>query len=212
MFGVSAMSTSSSEKIGALPSQAEHLAESQAAECSEQHEGSVRLVDLVGELPDVVGVEESHLATLDSRERELGDGVVGNQAVLEGGVHALVHELHHAVDGGGCEVAALGRPEVGHPGAKCGSVELAERGRSEHGAGVRSKELLVSGLRARAQIRDRRPPLVPPLTDGDATESWIDEGPVLAVDLGHVGEREGVAAALELLRTLLAVSGAESHR
>lgn len=61
------------------------------------------------------------------------------------------------------------------------------------------------------QIRDRRPPLVPPLTDGDATESWIDEGPVLAVDLGHVGERKGVTAALELLRTLLALSGPESH-
>jgi hypothetical protein len=76
---------------------------------------------------------------------------------------------------------------------------------------VRSEELLVSGLRARVQIRDRRPPLVPPLTDGDATESWIDEGPVLAVDLGHVGERKGVTAALELLRTLLALSGPESH-
>ena len=34
---------------------------------------------------------------------------------------------------------------------------------------------------------------------------------VLSVDLGHVGEREGVTAALELLRTLLAVSGPEPH-
>jgi hypothetical protein len=56
---------SSSEKIDALPSEAEHLAESQAAERCEQHERSVRLVDLIGELPDVVGVEESHLPTLD---------------------------------------------------------------------------------------------------------------------------------------------------
>ena len=95
------------QQIDSAPAEAEHLAQPQAAERAEEHERPVALIDCVGQRPDVVGVEEAHLAPLDAWERELGHRVVRDQAILERRVDALVQQLNDAVDRRRSEVAAI---------------------------------------------------------------------------------------------------------
>ncbi len=73
------------------------------------------------------------------------------------------------------------------------------------------KNLSVTSPSGRPEMRHRRPPLVPPLADGDPAEPRIDQRPLHPVDLDDAHVRLGVLLALELLRSLLAVGRAEPH-
>ena len=145
--------------------------------------------------PHFIGVEEPHLASLDPRQRELGDRVVRDQTILERGVDALVHQLHDAMDRRRREVRRLRRAQVRHPGPQRGAVESADRRVPEHGQRMSPEGTRVPCVSARAQVRDRRPPPVPPLGNRHPAEAWIDQRALLPVDLDDVRIRSRHAGA-----------------
>ena len=87
-------------------------------------------IEVLGEGPQVVGVQEAHLSAFDTGEWQLGDGVVRDQAILVRGVHTFVQQLHDAMDRGRRKIRSGWRAHVGNPRAQRCAVEFAERGRA----------------------------------------------------------------------------------
>ena len=190
-----------SQQIDAAPAQPQHLAQSEAAESTEQHEGPIAGVDRLGEPHQLVGAHEAHLTALDTRQRQLGDRVVRDQPVLERGFDALVQQLHDAVDRGGREARAVRGAELGDPGAQGSAVQLADRSAAKGRKGMSAEVLRIPCLCARPQVGHRRPPSIPPLGDRDAAQPRVDERALEPVHLHQADVRLGIPRGSRLTRT-----------
>ena len=84
----------------------------------------------------------------------------------------------------GASAGPSGLPRLTHRRTWCGRA--CPRCVAERRQDVRAEELRITGARARPQVGDRRPPLVPPLTDRDPAEPRVDERALHPVDLDDV--------------------------
>ena len=85
-------------EIDPRPPKSEELPETEATEASDEHERSISRVHRIGESPQLLRSEEVHLLVLDLRQRQLRNGVVWDQPILERSVDGLVEDLHDLVD------------------------------------------------------------------------------------------------------------------